>query len=508
MGSLRIWVSYAVADESPQEATLTQQLIRDLRKAGANVVTGATLPRERFQAVLQQELSKCQWFLLVQTRQAIRSEYVQLAMNMALLQANRGQLRGMRRIVCPSSDAWDEPAQWSEVMSYSYQGDYPRLRDKVLLDFGLLGLDGDIAGSNVAEKDVANIATKWLVLDQRAQVAQEYPMGPISQGYPTNDPISQAYPIKSLSPQRYLAQGNGKSVPWQRKEKRRKLLVGFSLSPLFARLQAGIQVLIGRQQEVVSDRPVAIRRPFLFSRRFWLYVTVVVLIFLVFLLVPIQLSSSKMSSHSGTGKKSVALPPAPVNNVLALDTFQRANQTLWGMTSDGQPWGGDANTSPAFSIANGTGQIADTAGAFSALAGPVITDADAEATVMVNQFATGNNAVNTVNIGVVLRWQDTNNWYKALIDGNNFSIDRFVNGNGAIVDTMAFAAQEGTAYTIRFETMGATLQAKVWPSNEAEPPNWMLIMTDTTFTQGQAGVRVVMQNTTQINVLSFKETAL
>ncbi|TME05669.1 MAG: hypothetical protein E6I80_16330 [Chloroflexi bacterium] len=26
------------------------------------------------------------------------------------------------------------------------------------------------------------------------------------------------------------------------------------------------------------------------------------------------------------------------------DTFQRANQSLWGTASDGQTWGGDANS--------------------------------------------------------------------------------------------------------------------------------------------------------------------
>src|SRR5438105_1446043 len=36
--------------------------------------------------------------------------------------------------------------------------------------------------------------------------------------------------------------------------------------------------------------------------------------------------------------------PLPTGvNILAQDTFQRANQTFWGVASDGRTWEGDAN---------------------------------------------------------------------------------------------------------------------------------------------------------------------
>jgi len=86
-GSLRVWVSYA-ADNSQQETELVQQLIRDLRKAGAFIVTDAAVsPGEQFQSALQRELSRCQWFLLMQTQQAVRSNRVLSAMNVAMVQA-------------------------------------------------------------------------------------------------------------------------------------------------------------------------------------------------------------------------------------------------------------------------------------------------------------------------------------------------------------------------------------------------------------------------------------
>ena len=39
-------------------------------------------------------------------------------------------------------------------------------------------------------------------------------------------------------------------------------------------------------------------------------------------------------------------------NILARDTFQRADQNLWGTASDGQTWGADAMSSQSFMILN------------------------------------------------------------------------------------------------------------------------------------------------------------
>ena len=41
----------------------------------------------------------------------------------------------------------------------------------------------------------------------------------------------------------------------------------------------------------------------------------------------------------------------PTGGTIGVDTFQRANQSLWGKASDGQTWGGDANSQGVFSIA-------------------------------------------------------------------------------------------------------------------------------------------------------------
>jgi hypothetical protein len=50
------------------------------------------------------------------------------------------------------------------------------------------------------------------------------------------------------------------------------------------------------------------------------------------------------------------------------------------------------------------------------------------------------------------------------------------------------------------------LFAKVWPTAAAEPPGWMITVSDLSLAAGQGGIRVVAQNDTVINVTSFLET--
>ncbi|TMD40799.1 MAG: hypothetical protein E6I90_14410, partial [Chloroflexi bacterium] len=52
---------------------------------------------------------------------------------------------------------------------------------------------------------------------------------------------------------------------------------------------------------------------------------------------------------------SMPSPTAMTASVLAQDTFQRNNQRLWDTASDGQTWGGNANSSQSFAIDGQTG---------------------------------------------------------------------------------------------------------------------------------------------------------
>src|SRR5689334_12572132 len=163
--------------------------------------------------------------------------------------------------------------------------------------------------------------------------------------------------------------------------------------------------------------------------------------------------------------------PTPMT-ILAQDDFHRPDQAFWGTASDSHIWGSDANTSTAFSLVNGAGQIAGRAGTFNAVLGPSSTDGGAVASGLVNQFIGG------ANLGVVVRWSHQDNWYKAFLDGSHLVLLRRVNGTSVELATVSFVAAGDRAYSIRLQATGSMLLARAWPSDTAEPVSWMIATHD------------------------------
>jgi hypothetical protein len=202
-----------------------------------------------------------------------------------------------------------------------------------------------------------------------------------------------------------------------------------------------------------------------------------------------------------------ALPPNPTGTVIAEDTFQRANHVGgWGTASDGNTWGGDAQ-STQFSINNNTGLIFESQnGSHSAVLGPSVADADVVVTAAVSVFSSsGNNN----EVAPMLRWIDDNNFYKAGIDGSNFRLfgHSSTSKGSSTLATMAFAATPATLYTIRFRVVGTSLMAKVWPTSQSEPANWMLTVTDSQLSEGNCGIRMVFHTSAAMSFSSFVATA-
>jgi hypothetical protein len=197
------------------------------------------------------------------------------------------------------------------------------------------------------------------------------------------------------------------------------------------------------------------------------------------------------------------MPGQMPTNLIAQDTFQRQNQALWGTSSDTNRWNGDANNpndQTIFSIVNQSGQIANGQGAFNALLGPATTDADVTISAQINTFTGG------ANLGVALRWQDANNWYKALIDGTHLRVIRDLQGTMDTLDAVPFSAQGGRLYDLRFRAQGAMLLAKVWLAGTQQPTAWMIVTTGNGLNSGQSGIRVVLLRNTIVTVKSFQDT--
>jgi hypothetical protein len=530
MASPCIWVGCAVGENAQQGMALAQRLVRDLRKAGAEVVSeSATLPDEQFLSFLQRELARCQGFILVHTPQGIRSRRVQLAIQEVQQRLKEGALCQVC-LVNASLEGEGEPALGSEmrpyIRLYTYNGDYPRLRDKLLLDLELLQIE-----TLSSEEDIDDTAIGTLPAVSARKISGFRQLSPESAVRPAS--------VQERAGGRYAASVQEPGGELYRAPS------PFQLPSLREGLQQMKNMALKREYETMGgDRPVALS-PFSvprLSRRFWLYSAVSLCMALLIVsgvvlakgmitssahktpvtithLTPPRLAPTRPAPTQAapTQVAAPAIPVYPSGTVLAQDTFRRANATHWGTASDGQAWGFDGAVSPALSIVNNSGQVVDanpntaagTRTAYLAAIGPSAGDVDIEASAVVNKFATGSDAVDLVNFGVVARWQN-DNMYKALIDGHSLYIFKYINNQ--VVRTplasVSFAAQGGKEYTIRFEAIGAMLRAKVWLSGQAEPANWMVSATDYSYAQGQGGLRFAVQPGTQINVMSFKETAV
>jgi streptogramin lyase len=211
-------------------------------------------------------------------------------------------------------------------------------------------------------------------------------------------------------------------------------------------------------------------------------------------------TATPTATATATVTPTVTPTPTGTPTALAQDSFQRANQTHWGIASNGQTWGGDANTAGAFSISSNTGLVSNTSTSYSAVLGATATNSEIYMNASISNFASN-------NFGGVLRWTDGNDWYKAYIDGNNLIIQKKVSGTSTTLQSVPFAAKAGTSYTIHFRVVGSTLTANVWPSSGTEPSGWMATATDTSLTSGYCGMRFLAQNST-IAVTSFLAQAL
>ena len=213
-----------------------------------------------------------------------------------------------------------------------------------------------------------------------------------------------------------------------------------------------------------------------------------------------QGNTQTLPTTSSLAPKATAQIPV---TILAHDTFQRANQALWGTATDGRMWQGDANTVSIFSITNGMGQVADAQGTFNAVLGPISSNTDVVVSATADRFDAGK-----VNIGAVIRWNNPNNWYKALIDGNHLSLIKHVHGVGTSLASVPFLVQGGVSYTLRVRAIGTKFFAKVWPTATSEPPLWMISTTDTSLASGQGGIRIVAQSDAVVRVSAFLETMI
>jgi hypothetical protein len=210
-------------------------------------------------------------------------------------------------------------------------------------------------------------------------------------------------------------------------------------------------------------------------------------------------SRGKTTSATSTPVATTTTTSLPPATMLAQDTFQRPDQQFWGMASDGESWAGDAAKTPAFAIVNHTGRVTGAGSAiYDSVLGKQVADSEVLFSGSVSHFA-------AANMGALLRWTDSNNLYKVFIDGTNLTAIKKVNGAISTLQSVPFAAKDGVSYSLRARVVGPTIMARVWQTGQAEPPNWMLIVTDTSLATGFDGLRLIPQTGIIIIITSFAE---
>jgi serine/threonine protein kinase len=217
---------------------------------------------------------------------------------------------------------------------------------------------------------------------------------------------------------------------------------------------------------------------------------------------PVPSRTGTATTAKTTSTVSSTHPPVP--QLLAQDTFQRADQPLWGTASDGRKWSGDAATSSDFSILHQQGQVHRTAtghSLYTATLGTANPDVEILVTAMLDSF-------NGSHIGVMLRYSNDNHYYKVLLDGGSLHfLKRIDPQHGpAIGQSIAYSPQAQTLYTLRLRMTGSLLQAKVWQANTTEPAGWMISATDSdpAFATGMGGLRPQLNQGVTLTVTSFQ----
>lgn len=216
---------------------------------------------------------------------------------------------------------------------------------------------------------------------------------------------------------------------------------------------------------------------------------------------PTVILSISTSTPTLTPNSTPTPTPQLISGLIAQDTFHRANQSKWGSASDGHVWGADANTLNNFSVRNNAGVITNAWNTLSGILGTSAANAEVLFTGSMSSF-------HYSNIGSVLRFKDSKNWYKSYINGSNLIIQRDVNGKTAILAATRFSAKANTAYSLRFRIVGTKLYAKTWPAASSEPSTWNITATDSTFTVGYCGLRSTSQQGISASYVNFTAITL
>jgi hypothetical protein len=98
------------------------------------------------------------------------------------------------------------------------------------------------------------------------------------------------------------------------------------------------------------------------------------------------------------------------------------------------------------------------------------------------------NPADTSDIGCVVRYGSTTQFYYGVLTGGNTLAIGMDNSGFSTLASASFSYSAGTAYWLRFQVIGTTLKLRGWADGGSEPGTWNVTKTDSTFASGGFGL--------------------
>lgn len=156
---------------------------------------------------------------------------------------------------------------------------------------------------------------------------------------------------------------------------------------------------------------------------------------------------------------------------LGFDNFTRANQTGFGLATDG------INTWSTADFGSATLAINTNQGEFSTLTSVTGTHLGSATSANGHAFATATSSGMSSAFFFIMLRQTGATYYRAKLSGTALAIERVNAGTATTLGTAAFTANSATKYNLRFEITGGdtpTLRANAWQFGTAEPSTWLV----------------------------------
>ncbi len=137
MAAPSIYVSYYSADKTYADYQFATQLIELLRANGAEVLAqNAAFPAN--QAYFDEQVSQCQWYIVILTPEAVQASRIRLEIEAVLKKAEQQHLQGVLSLMLMPCVPTDMPPTWSAIRIYDASKDYHRALAGILLALNLV----------------------------------------------------------------------------------------------------------------------------------------------------------------------------------------------------------------------------------------------------------------------------------------------------------------------------------------------------------------------------------